>query len=160
MSGVWQSKFFSNVESFFQYFNITYYLQFSSWETYLTIIFIIALILLIFYLCLFFFSLLNEKSTRQRASWIVQPLRMISHFFSTLLYIPIVELFLSVYKCKEDLNGNSVHYIFAEKVCWQSTHLVICILSIMILAAFLVLAGVITLLYYDNSISKFDVNSK
>lgn len=110
---------------------------------------------------LFVFSLgKKSKNLTAYTSWVLEPIRWIIIFFTTFLFIPILEILLSVFACVENNQGNQVHYIFAEIPCWKGTHLMIMIINCLTLIIFLLFTVVAVLLFFESSITSNSCNSK
>ena len=73
-------------------------------------------------------------------------LRTIIYLFITLLFMPIIDFFVSIWNCDE--NGN--HYYFGNSlVCWKGIHIVLTIFSIISLLLFLLISGLLTVTFYE-----------
>ncbi len=109
----------------------------------------------------FLFSLgKKSKNLTAYTSWIMEPIRWIITLFSTFLFIPILEILLSVFACVSNGQGNQVHFIFTEIPCWEGTHLMIIIINSFVLIWFLSFAIVAVLLFFESSITSNSCNSK
>ena len=67
----------------------------------------------------------------------------------TVLYLPLLDFFLSVLNCVKDENGQNVHFIFKEVVCYQGEHLVHSILAVLVIAAFILISQIVGIAYFE-----------
>lgn len=94
----------------------------------------------------------NEKLSKTLPMAI---LKSIINLMLSILYMPIVDLFISVWTCED-----SYHYAFQNYECWTGSHTVHSIVAIIFLVIFYTLSVIHSFLYYEarfiytNSISK------
>ena len=110
---------------------------------------------------LFLFSLgKKSKNLTAYTSWIMEPIRWAIILFSTFLFVPILEILFSVFACITNNQGNHVHYIFTEIVCWQGTHIMLVAINTITLIMFLIFTTVAVLLFFESSITSNSCNAK
>lgn len=81
--------------------------------------------------------------------WPLHALRSLCSLFVTILFLPLLDYFMSVLGCIYDLNGNYVHHIFTEMVCWQGIYIVHAVLSIIISVVFVVISLTVSITYFE-----------
>ena len=69
----------------------------------------------------------------------IQLLRLLIWLLTQLLYLPLIQMFFSLYICKVNQEGDSVHYLFGEVYCWSGEHMIMCIvmtINLIVLVAY------------------------
>lgn len=86
--------------------------------------------------------------------------KILMNLFSTILYLPILNIFLLTLDCTNDNENVLRHTYFSEVVCWQQTHILHSILSIFISIIFTLLVMVLSLTYFETKTITNDPNAK
>ncbi|CAD8126292.1 unnamed protein product [Paramecium sonneborni] len=87
-------------------------------------------------------------------------LRTLIKLFLSILYMPIMDLFFSIFACIRNEKGNSVHQMFSEINCWEGTHTVHGIVSIFGIICFYIFCISFSLLYYEPRYMEMNPQSK
>ncbi|CAD8213537.1 unnamed protein product [Paramecium octaurelia] len=103
--------------------------------------------------------LLNYR-LQSSISLIVQMLRALIKLFLSILYMPIMDLFFSIFACAEDKTGNLMHQLFSDITCWEGTHIVHGIVSIFGIIFFYLFCITFALLYYEPRFLPMNPQSK
>lgn len=113
------------IQNIFQKFHIVHFIKNSSWQSY-QIIFYLILVFLIFVCINFLYLGHNQSKQVSSTSWSSNFLNIILTLLNTVLFIPILGLFLGVFSCvPSKLDSNvSIHLYFNNLECWQGTHLI------------------------------------
>lgn len=80
--------------------------------------------------------------------------------FSTILYLPILNIFILVLDCTRDKNGILRHTYFDEIICWEQDHILHSILGIIISFIFTTMVLISSLLIFETKMNSYDLNSK
>ena len=78
-------------------------------------------------------------------------LKFLIWIFTQLLYFPVVQLFLSMFVCKTNSEGQSVHYMFPEVYCFSGEHFVLVVVLTITLLILLCYTLVASYLYFNFS---------
>lgn len=82
------------------------------------------------------------------------------NFFSTILYLPILNIFILTFDCTTDQYNVSRNTYFNEIICWEQTHILHSILGIFISVLFTILAIILSLTYFETKTITIDPNAK
>jgi len=104
------------------YFSLSFYLKNSTWSVY-TIVMYILLVITVF--VILDFAYINFAFSRRSSSVSLSAtiLKNILLLFTTILFFPFVQYFLSILACTTDSYGNKVHTYFSEVQCWNGSHI-------------------------------------
>lgn len=90
---------------------------------------------------------------------LVQLLRYLLVVSNCVLFLPFYEIFISIFRCE---NGH--HYLIMTLECYQTEHIIACLLSIFALLIYISINAVIAILYNetqpvkDDALSRLDSN--
>ncbi|CAD8065320.1 unnamed protein product [Paramecium sonneborni] len=128
-----------------------------------------SLLIILLYLCIgiftfsmmltFFIGLgLNKK--KQENNWIKKGLKIFINLFLSILYLPILDIFITIIDCGYDKNGIYIHNQFQEQKCWTDTHILHGIVAILFAIIFYGYCVCFALLYYESKYEPTNPNSK
>ncbi|CAD8173029.1 unnamed protein product [Paramecium pentaurelia] len=101
------------------------------------------------------YLVLSNRTEKLSKTLPMTMLKSIINLMLSILYMPIVDLFISVWTCKD-----SYHFSFTNYECWTGSHTVHSIVAIIFLIIFYTLSAIHSFLYYEarfiytNSLSK------
>lgn len=122
---------------------------------YATMVILVYLFVGIIALEIMLYLMLSNKTEKMSKTLPMTILKGIINLMLSILYMPIVDLFISIWTCE---NGH--HYAFTNYECWSGSHTVHSIVAIIFLIIFYFLSVIHSFLYYEarfnysNSISK------
>jgi len=154
IASVWQETDITDViYRILSYFNVVTYFKETNWNLYITFFYIgLGLVTLSHIGFLYIvFVLLKKKAS---FSWCVLVLRNIMLLFTTILFLPFVEYFVSILACVKDTTGTSVHSYFSQVKCWEGTHIAHGIFAIIGCVLFLPSTLLISLTFYEYKCGK------
>ena len=105
------------------------------------------------------------KYNKYNLLWTLKILRVFILLSQSVLFLPLLGLFISILQCKnmaEDSNETSrfVHYMFNELDCWTGIHLFYAFTGIISAIIFCVISLTSTAVYYENKISSYNQLNK
>ena len=134
MSTYWNStssvKYISLI---FNYFKIVDNVKDTSWSVYITIFYLISGVLYFMYAVILIIAMLLIRSEIKKQDTISGFFSGIYFLFSEtqqILFIPIIEYFLFIFKCQSNGNGDYVHSSYNDVICFQGNHIVHMFISI------------------------------
>jgi hypothetical protein len=147
-----------NIAEVFEYFTLIKYMENASWDTYKLIVqFGMILILLMIFNMVFVGYASTRKMVGLSAS--VQILKALIWLITQVFYLPLFQLFIGVYRCEMNSEGNSVHYLFPELYCYSGEHLMQAIF-IGFASFFLFLICILTAFFnFENSLISADITA-
>ena len=87
-------------------------------------------------------------------------LRYLANLSQTVMFLPLIGLFLSTAACEEDQNGNLVHQMFNELECWKGIHILYAVTGLLSAFVFIILTLVTTFVYFENRQLSGNIMSK
>jgi len=133
------------------YFNIVTYFEKSNWNLYITFFYVGVVIVALAIIDAFYIS---YSYSRKKVSfaWPVVLLRNVMLLFTTILFLPFLQYFISVLHCV-DYNGIQVHYNFTEIQCWKGIYTLHAIFAILGAIVFIIctLISSLTLFEYKTN---------
>ncbi|KAL4470963.1 hypothetical protein ABPG72_013550 [Tetrahymena utriculariae] len=109
-------------------------------------------------ICLIVFSLERKKGIFQ---WPVQILKQMTELLSNVLYIPLFQLFLSVFQCKSQSGSSQlVMEYFPEQQCFTGSHITLTFIGAFFAIFVFIYSAISSLLYFDCRMVSQDCNSK
>jgi len=128
----------SQFGSFFSYFTIVNHLSALDYY-YVIVIFYIVIGFLIFimFVCLIInVMLINTNKHNLETSHVMFVIFRVYFELLQIIFLPIIELFFFLFKCKEDSAGFIIHEIFHDVNCFTGTNLVHIFVSILAIVMF------------------------
>jgi hypothetical protein len=114
INAIWASETIADgIRTATGYLRFVQYFQNTNYNVYIIIFYVLVAIILFVILDIFYVSIAFSKK-KYAFSWPVTALKVAIWLFTTVLYLPIIEYFLSILNCTSDKSGNLVHYIFTE----------------------------------------------
>jgi len=134
---------------FFRVFLFTPYLENLNYIGYIAVLYILVglYFILLIVSALLAFAIAKKKNNYP---FLVTILKYTYRVLVTILYLPILEYFLSISNCVENFNGDQVHYIFTERECWSGSHLTHAIVGLLMMILFIFPAFAISLTYFER----------
>ena len=77
-------------------------------------------------------------------------MRIIIGLFTSVLYMPILDVFAFTISCESDANNNIVHQVFKNEICWSSSHIVHGIIAILGIILFYIICMIMALTYFEG----------
>ena len=132
------------------YLNIPNYLNGQSLFVYLSVfyLFIFAVILVILNIAYVSYSFSRKYFTY---TWPLYVLRNVAKIFVTVLFMPALELFLSITVCQENADGVLVNTICSELICFQGEHYIHMMVALIVTIVFLVICLIVAINLYEVS---------
>ncbi|CAD8069136.1 unnamed protein product [Paramecium sonneborni] len=157
---IWKNLSVSQrIHSFLQCFLFSPYIQPQDYSS-LVIMYYVCIGVFMFMTMLAIYKGLNVKKKKEENSWILLILKILINLFLSILFLPYIDLFISIIDCENDGNGNYQHYYFPNQQCWQEAHIIhgiIAIIMILIFYGFCIIFGAI---YYEFQYNSAQVNSQ
>ncbi|CAD8168019.1 unnamed protein product [Paramecium pentaurelia] len=102
----------------------------------------------------------NVKKRKEENSWILMILKIIINLFLSILFLPFIDIFISIIDCQNDSNGNYVHYYFPNQQCWKSAHIIHGIIAIIMIVFFYGFCIIFGVIYYESKFISEQANSQ
>lgn len=80
--------------------------------------------------------------------------------FTTIFYLPILDLLFTVVYCKTDEQDETRNVVFNNELCWSGSHIIHGIVAIISIAIFIILTLTCNLLYFEARYNQKDILSK
>ncbi|EAS07526.3 PAS domain S-box protein (macronuclear) [Tetrahymena thermophila SB210] len=146
----------NGIEQFLSYFQLITYLKNSSWTAYITVFYTCVALVILIIIDIFYISYSFTKKN-QAFSWPIYSLRTLLSLIVTVLFMPLLDFFLSIISCQSTtLSQGSgitssvyVHEFFSSVVCWQDVHILHAVVSIFISIAFIIVTFLVVLIYFE-----------
>ena len=139
------------LEDILGYFSVVFYFEQTNWNIYTVILYLCIAILAFVVLDIVY---VNFAFSRRKVtfSWPVVVLKNMLLLFTTVLFMPFVQYFISILNCVKNKQGTYVHSYFTEVQCWTGTHILHSIFALVALVVFsaVSLIASLTLFEYKN----------
>ncbi|EGR29851.1 PAS domain S-box family protein [Ichthyophthirius multifiliis] len=160
---IWQMpKVCDSIEKFFGIFLIYPYLSSEqSWNTYI-IIFYILILIIIFTICLMFYTSLAQKKTLH-FQWPIIILKYLCIYINSILYVPIVHYLANILNCSELIINNNkeeAHSKFNETLCWTGLHILHSFIGVFFISILSILNFSLLITFFDRRMNSNDPNAK
>ncbi|CAD8075781.1 unnamed protein product [Paramecium primaurelia] len=156
---VWQNEILTKqLNKIFGYVLLTPYFETVSFSGFAAMMYI-CLGLILFALMLIFLLSYSINKSKSSFTWPIILLRFLISIFLQALYMPIIDLLLSMLACQTNQNGVLKHQLF-EIECWSNIHIVHAIVAIFGTILFFVLCTLFSLLYFESRYQPHDASSK
>lgn len=141
------------------YINIVNYLSNSSAIVYLTIyyMFVLSVTLVIVNIAYVSYSFSRKYFTH---TWPLYVLSKVAKTFVTILFMPIFELFLSMFTCNLNDYGYYINNISPELICFESFHYLHMVISFIVSILFLIICMTVAINFFECSEISNDVEAK
>jgi len=151
MKSVWQSDNIANeLEKLLGYLNVAYYVRQTSSSTYILVLYLIVGFfgLQIVGFALIAFLIQNQKKV---SIIIVRPVRYVWTFLNTILFVPVIEILLTILNCSTNpTDNNSYNTFFPDIQCWMGSHIGHAAVAIGILIFYIIFNCLYNGLYFDG----------
>lgn len=145
------SQIANQINNFIGYINIVNYLNGTSKYAYLSVYFFFVLIVILV-ICNIIYVSISFSRNYFTYTWPLIVLTNVAKFFVTILFMPIFELFLSMFVCYyNDELGEFRNSITSEIVCFQSLHIFYMVISCLVSIAFLIICYVVAINFFEFS---------
>ncbi|CAD8157654.1 unnamed protein product [Paramecium octaurelia] len=156
---VWQNEIITkHLNKIFGYVLLTPYFEMISFSGFAAMMYV-CLGLVLFALMLIFLLSYSINKSKSSFTWPIIFLRFLINLFLQVLYMPIIDLLLSMLSCQTNQNGVLVHQLF-DVECWSNIHIVHAIVAIFGTILFFVLCTLFSLLYYESRYLPHEASSK
>lgn len=156
----WNNDIANSIMQYLNYLNIVNYLSSSTLLVYLIVFYLFVLAVTLVILNIFYVSYSFSRKFFTH-TWPLYILAKVVKTFVTNLFMPIIELFISVYKCQLDETGNFyVNQIESSLICFQGFHYVHMIISIVISVIFVVICIICAINFFECSELSEDFEAK
>lgn len=137
------------------YLHLFTYLQKADWGIYVIVFYVCLALCVVTILNIFYvnYSFGNKKTS---FTWPLYTLKSLMSIFLSVLYIPILEYYLSIVGCTSNKQGVLVQYSFSTVVCWKDLHILHGCLSLMISFVFILICLIAVLLTFECRNSEND----
>lgn len=130
-----------------------------SWNTHIIIFYVFFTIVISLLFLLSYLSYTYSKK-RMHFSGTFYIFKIMLSAFSTVLYLPILNIFILALDCTTDKQSVLRHTYFTEVVCWEQTHILHSVLGIFISIFFTLLVIILSLTYFEAKTITIDPNAK
>lgn len=127
---------------------IDHYIKKVEWEVFL-IIFYILVFLLLFVKANTFYVSYSFSKKKYSFMWPVYTLWAFFSLFSTVLFFPILDIFVSVMTCSKSANGSYINVYFNKVTCWSGDHILHSIFGFLAAIVFLETNFVVSICYFE-----------
>lgn len=132
------------------------YFEMLNFSSIVTMMYVIIGIIVISIMMIFFLG----YTSRISYSWPVILLKSLIVLFTTILYLPILDLFFTIVNCKSNASNEMFNVVFSTEACWTGSHIIHGIVAIVSIAIFTVLTLTSNLLYFEAKNNHKDILSK
>ena len=140
------------LSNFLNSLRFVFWLEKLSWD-----VFIIAFYMGIFVVFLiivdFLYVSYSYKTKKFSFVWPMQILRIACLLLTTILFIPLLELFFSILSCKSggpDSKYNLVHQVFPARACFTGIHILHLCFAVIMIILLITLTSLVVLLFYES----------
>ncbi|CAD8151019.1 unnamed protein product [Paramecium pentaurelia] len=160
IQNIWKNQPVSDAISYFlSCFLLSPYTNSSNYSSLIILLYLCIGIFTLSTMLTFFIGLgLNKK--KQENNWIKKGLKILINLFLSILYLPIIDVFISIIDCGFDENGVYVHNQFQDQECWVDTHILHGIVAIIFSILFYCYCVCFSMLYFESKYIPTDPNSK
>jgi len=125
------------------------YFKKATWSVYIAI-FYVGIGLIIFVIADVFYVSYSFAKKKFSFMWPLGTLRHIVSLFVTILFMPLLDYFVSILGCVHDEHSHKlVHSAFPEIECWSGIHILHGILSIIVSLLFVMISLVVSGTYFE-----------
>jgi len=86
-------------------------------------------------------------------------LRMLISLLSSIFYMPLIQIFMSTFRCVENTEGDMVHYLFNDIYCYTGEHLVFLFIVGPVSIIMVLIASMTAMLYFECSMTSTDITA-
>ena len=93
--------------------------------------------------------------------WPVKLLRNVVSLFVTVLFLPLLQLFVSMLACAEnETETGYVHSNYRDVECWTGTHIIHAVAAILVSILFIIISIIVCLTYYESRTTTNDPSAR
>ena len=144
------------IAGFFEHFTLLRYIQGSSWEVY-KLLLQVGLGLTTFVLFNMIFVSIASKRKMTGLALSIQTLQVLIWVLTRILYLPLFQLFISIFHCAANPEGDETHFLFPEVYCYSGEHLVYAIIIGVASVVLAVVSLVTGYLYFEKNLDSADI---
>ena len=157
MNSIWNSNTITYyINQVVQYIG---YVPKISWNVYIIIFYVFFTLVIALLLALTYISYTFQKK-RMHFSGSFYIFKFLMNIFSTILFLPVLNIFILSLDCTPDSSNVLRHTYFTEVICWQQTHILHAALGILISVAFTIFVMILSLTYFETKTLTHDPNAK
>ena len=127
---------------------MNYWFKTTNWSLYM-IIFYLALFLILFVKLNIIYVSYSFSKKKFSFMWPVYTLKAFFSLFTTILFYPFFDYFISMMSCAKTTEGKYVHMEFGEIQCWTGAHILHTVFAIFAAGIFLETAYVVCICYFE-----------
>lgn len=138
---------------------LTPYFEMLEFSSFASMMYVLIGIILIAIMILLLVGYSNTTKLNTAVSWPIFVLKWLLTLFSTLLYLPILNLFFEMINCHEN-DHNIVKLEVFDQECWNGPHIVHGIVAILGILIFVIFTAIFNFLYFEARPKIKDLLSK
>jgi len=119
-----------------------------TWYSYLAVFYFFILIVFLVIIDIIYIGY-SFSVKRFAVMWPLYVLRSTCSLFVTVLFMPLIDLFMSMAQCQVE-NGELAHYAYKDVPCWKGMHILHGSLAIMITGIFFVICCIVGLTFFES----------
>ncbi|CAK82690.1 unnamed protein product (macronuclear) [Paramecium tetraurelia] len=157
---IWKNEGVSyELHELFGYLMLTPYFEMLEFSSFASMMYVLIGIILIAIMILLLVGYSNTIKLNTAVSWPVFILKQLFILFSTILYLPTLNLFFEMVNCHENDQNIVVLQAFDQE-CWNGAHIVHGIVAILGILIFVIFTAIFNLLYFEARPKIKDLLSK
>ncbi|CAK68569.1 unnamed protein product (macronuclear) [Paramecium tetraurelia] len=157
---VWKNQKVSyQFYKFFGYFMLTPYFEQLNFSSFASMMYALIGIILISIMLLLLIGYTNITRLNTSYTWPIYILKQIFILFTTILYLPILDLLFQMLNCHYDDKNQLINVVF-DTICWQGSHVIHAIVAILGIIIFIMITMTFNLLYFEPKYNHKDQLSK
>jgi len=138
----------TSLQTVVEAFQLINYLSSFPWETYLAV-FYLGILLVVLVIVDIIYVLYSMARKKFACIWPLKALTSFCSLFVTIMFLPLLKLFVSMISCHKNGQGVSVHNSYHEINCWEGYHILHAALAIFVSIIFILISLIVTLTFYD-----------
>ncbi|CAD8213536.1 unnamed protein product [Paramecium octaurelia] len=157
---VWKNQKVSyQLYKFFGYFMLTPYFEMLNFSSFASMMYALIGIIFMSIMILLLIGYSNVIKINSSYTWPIYILKLIFILFTTILYLPILDLFFQILNCHYDDKDQLKNVVF-NNTCWQGSHVIHGVVAILGIVLFVVITMTFNLLYFEPKYNHKDQLSK
>ena len=130
----------------------------SGFVSYLIMLYLVVSIISLIFIAGLYIHINSDK--KRNKTWPITFLKIFCEILLPILFLPFLEIFLTIFKCKRNLNGSQMHIIYTDTQCYSGSYIAHVIISSLIMILFLFLSFIVAVLYYECRYNSQNFNAK
>ena len=150
----------TSLQNIIEFFQVISYFSNFPWATYL-VIFYLGILLVLLVIVDIIYVLYSMARKKFAVIWPLKALTSFCSIFVTVMFLPLLKLFVSMISCHKNDDGVFVHNYYVEERCWEGLHILHAIMAVVVSIVFIMISLIVTLTFYDiktlsaNAASKY-----